>query len=658
MRSAALLFLLLLLSGPVIAEQNIKQQRTQFLDAWERLAARESVDVDAVTKALEGYPLAPYLHWQDLRHRLESADPQDVQRFLDRYPFLPVGDLLRSQLLHQLGRDGRWATFLEALGRQRETGGATLACYRLRALKATESVDTAWIQDARDLWLVGYSQPNACDPVFQVLYNRDLLDAGMYWERIRLIMQAGNVGLARALRHRLDTGQRIWLDHWLAVAMDPARHLRTADFDLYDPRGREILENGLRRLAVRDREAALELMALHDDERLLTAKQRQLLRRQIALRAAWSREENALALLESLPESVINDSVREWAARVAIGEQDWQRLLGAIWALPLSQQHQAEWRYWKAEALRQTGAEESASVLFTELAGERHYYGFLAADQMGLPYAMNHTPSERDESRLKALEERVAVQRAREFHLLGLAEEARREWQSALADMTDEDQRHAAALALQWGWYDRAVHTANRARLHDDMDLRFPVVWEEQFKQNAGEQGVDLAFAYAISRKESAFNPDARSPVGALGLMQVMPGTGALVSKRLGLAAPSNARLVDPDLNLKLGSAYLAQMLERFDGNLIMATAAYNAGPGRVEGWRKANAGQPAAVWIENITFGETRDYVKSVLAFRAVYDWQLRGEARRLAQVMPVMLGPGEFSPAYALRDSDDDGR
>lgn len=654
MRVAALLLLLLFLNCPVTAAQKQEQQRARFLDAWERIAGHEPVDVEATVEALDDYPLSPYLYWQDLRHRLDSAAPGEIQRFVARYPYLPVSGQLRSQWLHQLGRDKRWNTLLNALGSEKNAGGVTLSCYRLRALEATASIDSRWIGEARELWAVGHSQPNACDPVFQVLYARDLLDADTHWQRIRLAMQSGNHPLARALRHRLSEDQRNWLDHWLTVAGNPSRHLRSPEFDLYAPQGRDILVDGLQRLAVRDREAAVELLVQYDDQRLLTARQRRSLQRRIALRAAWSRDENALALLESLPESAVNNQVREWTARVALGSQDWRRLLGAIWALPLSEQHQAEWRYWKAQGLLQTGAEESAAVLFRELAGERHYYGFLAADQMNLPYAMNHAPSGRDATRMNALEERVDVQRARELHILGLTEEARREWQAALAEMTTEDQRHAAALAFRWGWFNRAVHTANRARLHNDMDLRFPVPWEERFKLHAAEQGVDLAFAYAISRKESAFNPDARSPVGALGLMQVMPGTGALVSRRLGLPAPSDAALVDPDLNLKLGSAYLAQMLERFGGNLIMAAAAYNAGPSRVEGWRKANAGQPAAVWIENITYGETRDYVKSVLAFRAVYDWQLRGEPRRLAQVMPIMLGPDGFTPAYALREPE----
>lgn len=657
MRFAALLLpLALVLSGPVAAEQSLKEQRALFKDAWERIAAREQVDLKAASEALDGYPLLPYLYWQDLRHRLGAANPDEVQQFLDRYPTLPVNGLLRSQWLHQLGRDGRWNTYLSVLGDQRSVGGATLSCYRLTALEARgeDAVDDDWIAQARRLWAVGHSQPDACDPVFAVLYDRDLLDAELRWKRVGLAMRAGNETLARALRRRLDEDQRTWLGHWLTVARDPARRLRNPDFDLYDARGREILRDGLRRLAVRDREAAMKLLERHDDERLLTDRQRLQFRRDIALRAAWARDDNALSLLDALPEAAVDDQVREWAARVALGAGNWQRLLGAIWALPLAEQSRAEWRYWKAEALRRTGSGESAAVLFSELARERNYYGFLAADAMGLPYAMNHKPTEVDESRLTALRQQTAVQRAHEFHLLGLAEEARREWLAALADMNAGDQLHAAVLALKWGWFDRAVHTANRVSQIDDLDLRFPIAWEEQFRQHADEQGVDLALAFAISRKESAFSADARSPVGALGLMQVMPGTGALVARRLGIGAPSSQSLVDPDINLRLGSAYLAQMLERFDGNLIMAAAAYNAGPGRVDGWREANAGQPAAIWIENITYGETRDYVKSVLAFRAVYDWKLNGQPRRLARSMPAMPGSGDSSPTYALHESE----
>jgi len=637
------------LTADPVANQELERQRALFLKAWEQLSRRSPVNVGQVVSQLDDYPLAPYLHWQDLRQRLRTADRRDVNAFLERHPDLPVSALLRSQWLHQLGRDQQWQDFLAA---DRGQQNVSLRCYRLQALRAREGVDQDWVEQARDLWMVGHSQPNACDPVFKVLYDNNLLNPQQRWTRIERIMEANNPDLAQALRSRLDADQRGWLDHWVAVHANPAARLQNVSFDLKDARGQRILESGLLRLAARDRPAATRLLNQYAASGRMDAAVEHAVRRSIALRSAWSRDDNALALLEALPDEAVNDQVLEWRARLALVRQDWQRLMSAVWALPLSEQGKSEWRYWKAEALRQTGQPESATVLLEDLARERHYYGFLAADRLGLPYAMNHSPTRVDGDVLAALQQRPGVRRAREFQVLKLDLESRREWFSGLGSMDPDDMAHAAVLALQLGWYDRAIITANRAGLHDDLDLRFPMAMADKFRRHAGEQGVDLALAYAISRKESAFAVDARSPVGALGLMQVMPATGRQVAGGLGLAAPNEAALIGADLNLQLGNAYLAQMLKRFNGNLIMAAASYNAGPGRVVGWRKDNQGQDAAIWIENITYGETRDYVKSILAFRAVYDWHLGGESRRLARDMPTMPGPNDRGPAYALRD------
>ena len=213
--------------------------------------------------------------------------------------------------------------------------------------------------------------------------------------------------------------------------------------------------------------------------------------------------------------------------------------------------------------------------------------------------------------------------------------EARREWHAAINRMPLQEQVAAAVLAAQWGWHDRAIMTANRAGLHDALELRFPTPFRERIEHYSQLNSLNPALAYALMRKESAFMADAVSPVGAMGLMQVMPRTGRQVARRLNESLGSHRALLNSETNLRLGSAYLRQVLDRFDGNPILGAAAYNAGPHRVDAWLARNSGQPAAVWIENISFGETRDYVKSVLAFSVVFDWVLNGKPRRMSQFM-----------------------
>lgn len=632
------------------AADRLENQRDLFRNAYERIGLGLSVDMDELRGQLQGYPLLPYLLYADLVSDTSDLTADQVDAFLDAYGDLPLARGFRGQWLHELGARREWDTFQDF---HRGGGSATLRCYGLRARRANDGVDDDWLREARTLWLVGHSQPSACDPVFSELYDRDALTAEQRWERITRAMYSGNAGLARALRSRLAEGDQQWLEDWLRLNRDPAGALADPDFEVDSRRGRQLVRFGVRLLARSDRDTAAERLEAYVARGELPREMALELEREIALRAAYSRDDRAQELLDRLPDAAINDTVREWQARIAVGQQNWPRVVDAVWDLPREQREQAEWRYWRAHALWMTGAQDRAEELFEPLAGTRNYYGFLAADALGRPYAMNEAALDHDADRQAALASRPEMQRARELREVGLMTEARREWESALAGAGADSRAQAAMLALGWGWYDRAVHNANQAGMHNALALRFPTGFSDVLEPAAAAADVDPALVYAVARKESAFSPDARSRVGARGLLQVMPETGRRVAASLGAANPAGLDLYDPAVNARLGAAYLAQMLERFDGNILLAAAAYNAGPERAARWLEDNPGQPAAVWIENITFGETRDYVKSVLAFRAVFDSQLRGEPRRLAGVMPVM--PGEEVAELVLRDDAD---
>jgi soluble lytic murein transglycosylase len=328
---------------------------------------------------------------------------------------------------------------------------------------------------------------------------------------------------------------------------------------------------------------------------------------------------------------------------MALRTQNWPRLLEAIAALPSKENQSPQWNYWRAHALAATGQQQEAQTEFTLLALERHYYGFLAADRLALPYNLNHVATAIAAEVQAQVAAQPGIVRARELFQLGLLPEARREWQAAIPRLNRAQQGQAAMLALQWGWYDRAVLTANQAGLSDDLDLRFPTPYRDRVERYSRMHRLDPHVTYAIVRQESAFRPDATSPVGALGLMQMMPQTGRQVAKRLSVEPPSRSGLLDVDTNLKFGSAYLRAMLDQYNGNLVLAAAAYNAGPRRVADWLERNADLPPTVWIEAISFYETREYVKSILAFAAVFNWRLNGESGRLSEyLLPFGREPG----------------
>lgn len=608
-------------------------ERALFLQAEAAIEADEPVDVPAVVERLGDYPLAPYLVYRDLTHRLDEAEADEILAFRREHADLPVVGLLESRWLIRAGQRGAWPGFRRV---DRGYGGAALACFRLQAQRHADGVDEAWLDRARAMWNVGHSQPAACDPVFHVLYEREALSPQLRWQRIEALMKGGQQGVARALAGRLETPQREWLETWLAVAANPQQQLRDPGFDVSTPAGRTIFIDGLRRLARADQQAAQTVLeGVPATAAWLEEEQRRSLERYIALRAAYDRDPGALALLDNLPAALQDAHVAEWQARAALSQQDWRRLRSAILDLPQSLQSEPEWRYWRAVALARTGDRVSAAAILDGLAQRRHYYGFLAADLLQRPYAMNHHPAPRDAPGIAALAERPGMQRARELFELGYHTEARREWYAALDGADSDTWRNAAHLALDWGWYGRTVHAANTAGLHDALELRFPLAFRERLQDHAEAIGIDPALAYALIRKESAFDPGAVSRVGALGLMQLMPGTARRMARELGEPVPRRRDLLEPDANLRLGHAYLDRMLARFGGSTVAAVAAYNAGPTRTTGWREENAGLNGSLWVENITYGETRDYVKSVMAFRAVFDWRLGGETRRLTPAL-----------------------
>ncbi|RFA28972.1 hypothetical protein CAI21_11000 [Alkalilimnicola ehrlichii] len=490
--------------------------------------------------------------------------------------------------------------------------------------------------EARELWLVGSSQPRACDPVFAELYQRNELSADEIWQRIELAMNAGNQNLARYLGRHLNSSDRRWLEHWFEVSNRPYAALRYPPFDATHERAGPLLAHAVETIARRDINGAWARIPRLAEFEGVTPEKLDQVQRSVALRAAHNRREQALEWLDSLPDSAVDVEVRRWRAILARGEQNWPRLLIAINDLPPAERDRAEWRYWRGYALDHIGETALARLIYSELAQERNYYGFLAADAVNQPYNMNSEPVQYAPEDLERVAATEGLRRALELFELGMLIDARREWHAGLDAIDSEEWRYAAVLAAQVGWYDRAIITANRAGLHNALELRFPIGYRDYITRYSEQHNLELPLTFALLRKESAFMPDAVSSAGARGLMQVMPGTGRDVARRVNMRLPNNGALLDVDTNLQLGSAYLRQVLDRFGNNPVLAMAAYNAGPHHVDRWLERNAGQPAALWVENISFRETREYVKDILAFAAVFDWQINGrKPRRITDLM-----------------------
>ena len=613
----------------------LEQQRKDYRAAQKALQTGKTDIFNRLSADLKDYPLYPYLLHDYLRSRLWKVKDEEIIPFLQQHNDLPMADNLRTDWLKLLISKGRWQVFLENYTPQQDT---TLQCYQLQDRLNTNN-HAYLLEDARTIWLSGKSMPPQCDPAFALLYKSNLMTDELIWERIRLAMQNGDAGLAGYLGRQLDPANREWANRWIAIHNNPDKWTTSPGYE-DTPYAREILSYGINRLARRDIGKAVDRWEQLEQKYSFTPGESADIERNLAIHAARGKHALAPRLLDAVHPDFIDDEVFHWRLRIALQALDWHQLVR--WTegeAPAIDDIDLRWRYWHGRALEETGEIDKAKEIFKALSGESDYYGFMAADRIGETYHMNHAPLPANRDEMDRIASIPAIQRASELYQLGMIYPARREWHHALNKMTSYQMQIAAALASGWGWYDRAILTMSKAHAYADLVLRFPIEYQQILDEYSQKRQIDTSWLYGLVRAESAFQEDAKSPAGALGLMQVMPETGRLTAKSIGLQKYSTEKLLAAETNIPIGSAYLKQMLETFNGNQALATAAYNAGPGRVKSWLPKAGCEEPDIWIEKIPFDETLKYVRRVLYYANVYDWRFQQEIKPISQRMAMVL-------------------
>jgi soluble lytic murein transglycosylase len=603
------------------------QQRSTYLAARENLRQGRLSEFRKLAAQLDDYALRPYLDYHYLRGRISSISAEQLLTFVDANPDIPVAPLLHKRWMRELGKRRAWQTLRQ---HYRTTANAEIRCYYLRALYGTGDKEQA-LDETTAVWLQPVSQPKSCDPLFDVWRSTPRFSEAVVWQRFEASVMANQRTLARYLLRFLSGSNRAEADALYAVHVTPSRITRSKQFTTDNARYRTIIAHGISRLATRDADKAAKAWQHYLKSHKFPPARATRISHLIA--SARADQDSIFPSPAERGEFTQPDLIEDFAS-AALANQSWNEAAFWIPQLPPDIGQKSKWQYWRARSQGETGSNQSPSLPpYTSLAEQRHYYGFLAARRLGIPGRMNAVPTNGAGTvELTRIQRIPGIRRSVELFAVGDDLNGRREWFSALEAMPPQQQILAAELARHHGLISMSIRTANIAEATDYLHLRFPVVFEPQFRRASMKTTVGVPLLMALARQESAMEAQARSSADARGLMQLLPSTARLVARRARIKSPATADLYDPGLNIALGSYHIAWLLARYGGQTPLAIAAYNAGEHRVDRWIKEAQGMPMDVWIETIPFGETRNYVKNVLAFRHVYGEKLKTPSPVLA--------------------------
>jgi len=634
----------------------------------EAIEAAERGSYDAADYAdLASHPLHAWIEYARLRRDVDSVSAREANDFLARYKGQAAGEAFRELWLAAAARREDWTGFLAAWAPLPSNGLAksdALQCAELNARQALGRADAQWQRDALDAWRRAGGKPvsSGCDAVFAVLADRGALTPELRWARIDAAAAEGETGVMRAASRGLPAAEA-------ALASDYAAFLDTVNERALTwpktERSRRMASYGLARLAKSTPVAAEMQLPKYADALGFTAADRGRVLYPIALWTVASYEPESARRLAAVPAEAYDDRLHEWQAREAMTRSDWPSALAAIRAMPAKQRGDSRWQYFEARLSELTGDTTGAQRLYREAAKKPEFHGFLAADRIKQPYALCPWVPATDAAARAAVARDPAIQRAMMLFQLQRSGWAVREWDEALSRFDDTQRRLAVDVAQDYGWFDRAVFSLGKGN-PDELrlyTLRFPLHHDATIRREAAANQLDPAWVAAEIRAESVFYPLARSGANAMGLMQVLPATGASTAQRIGRPWGGAQSLYDPDTNIALGSAYLRQLMDSYgEGRPYFTIAGYNAGPAPLNRWKSQRPGMDPDFWIETISYKETREYVARVLAFSVLYDWRLNGDALRLSDRLrgslagprtrfacPLVAAPPKPAPAPA---------
>lgn len=619
-------------------------QDDAVLAAYDAYRAGDAMKLARHARKLDGHVLAPWVDYWRIAMGLEDASASDVRAHLAKHANTYVAERLRGDWLRILGKRGDWQEFDRELP-QYARDELEIRCYALASRIAKG--EAAALEDAMAAWLEPRDLPPGCDRLAETLHQRGRIGADEVWQRVRVLFEAGQIVAAKEALGYLPKNEapneRLLAD----AARDPKRVIAKLPRDMDSRAVREVVVLAAVRLARGSAQSAAEALQGTLGERLPEADAKYLWGR-VGYEAARALQEPALRWFARAGDARLDDEQLAWKTRAALRRGQWAIVRDAIDRMSAQARHDPAWTYWYGRALAAQGEDAGARAYFTRIAGQPDFYGLLSNEELGyvgtLPAEIYH-PSEQE---VAAAAREPGLLRALELIRLGIRTDGVREWLFTIRGYDDARLLAAAEVARRNHVYDRQISTADRtARLHN-FALRYPIPFHDVFREYARSHSLDESWVLGLVRQESRFITEARSSAGAAGLMQLMPATAKYVAGKIGLRNYNHKQVTEVKTNIGLGTGYLKMVLDQL-GHPVLASAAYNAGPGRARRWRDTRPLE-GAIYAETIPFNETRDYVKKVMANSVFYAALIE------RKVTPIKARLGTIAPKAASESFDEE--
>ena len=580
----------------------------------------------------KGHALESWAAYWELRARLDQASTAEIQEFLTTYAGTYAEDRLRNDWLLQLGRQRDWSLIAQEYPRFRMNDDREVRCYALGTEAQLNKPETP--AELKKLWYALRESDDGCTTVAEKLHDAKKLDSLDIWRKARLAMDNNRPRAAQAALNieSAELGKQAILIH-----ADPQKYLDKR-IVAFTRKRKELSVLALIRIANTDPDKAAQLLEKKWGL-MLTKEEHNWTWGVIGKQAAQKLQDNAHAYFSKVSRNQdLNDDLLAWKARAALRQGDWKAVAATLDAME-DAKNDATWVYWKARAHLNTATTDAqradATASLKSIAGVKGFYEQLALEELGQAISVPAKPAPLTALEKAAAQQNAGLQRALYALSLGLRPEGNREWNYSTnlhtpGGMNERELLAAADLACSKQVWDRCINTSDRTKTQIDFDQRFPMPLKDTVLRKSKEVQLDPAYVYGLIRQESRFIMDAKSVVGASGLMQVMPATAKWTAKKIGLTNFQLNQLNEHETNVAIGTGYLKLVLDDFDGSMPLAAAAYNAGPSRSRAWRKGPVLE-AAIWAENIPFTETRDYVKKVLSNTTNYAAIITGQPQSL---------------------------